>query len=58
MSSSEAARKMDRQNWVRETENGGGVGSMVSPGADARLELCDTDSLIKESKDSTASLSS
>ena len=33
----------------------GGDGSMVRPGADARLELCDTDSLIKESKDSTAS---
>ena len=34
------------------------VANMVSPGADARLELCDTDSLIKESKDSTASWSS
>ena len=32
--------------------------TMVRPGADARLELCDTDSLIKESKDSTASWSS
>ena len=31
---------------------------MDRPGADARLELCDTDSLIKESKDSTASWSS
>ena len=34
------------------------VSLMVRPGADARLELCDTDSLIKESKDSTASWSS
>ena len=32
--------------------------TMDRPGADARLELCDTDSLIKESKDSTASWSS
>ena len=32
----------------------GGIESMVSPGADARLEICNPDSLIKEPKDSTA----
>ena len=31
-----------------------GVQIMVSPGADARLEICNPDSLIKELKDSTA----
>ena len=30
------------------------VDTMVSPGADARLEICNPDSLIKEPKDSTA----
>ena len=39
---------------VGRTEDPSGIVIMVSPGADARLEICNPDSLIRDPKDSTA----
>ena len=44
----------DGNGWMDGVAGGRGIVIMHAEGVGDRLEVCDTDSLIKESKDSTA----